>query len=449
MQYGVRQIRAAVYAPQIRATVEVTRTSGTVAAVRILAERAVEALTAAIYAPVIELGLEAQVIKAAALTGQFLEWIYANEQLDLTDEAAFALQRHLSDIASVAEQIGVLTNKAREDAFQVDDQALITATKGLADTLGFIDVHVMFVGKGLVDEPVVQDFPAFALSRSFEDGFAYFEGPGRSEYATGYFLEDYAYEGAPAIRFIKAREDAAALTDSTITTVVKGIDDPVSLTETISRHISRHIADAINVTDDLDGMATLEDEQVMSLRKAVADLAGITDSFVRVVFFTRDPIDQVGVTDATNAVIGKGVADETAISDALQAKTTKALADASTVADSAAVASSKALADAFALTDAATKSAGKALSDAASATDAVTAFLGKVASDTVNNTDLATIALTRPTTDSFAVSDSAAILAGKSAADGASVTDSGALRMQSYCDITYFADDYVGIYFTF
>lgn len=449
MQYDVRQIRVAAYASQIRATVQVARAGGAVAQVRILAERTVQALIAAINAPAIELGLQAQIIKAAAITGQFVEWIYANDQLGITDDKAFALQRHLSDIAGVAEQAVLLANKGLTDGFQFDDQAMVTATKGLADTLGFSDVLVMFMDRKLADQAAAQDLASIATSKPFADGFGWFEGPGRAEYAIDYFLEDYAYEGAPAIQFIKARSDAAAFTDSSVRTVGKGLNEPLQLSETIGFHISRHIADSINITDDLDGVASLEDDQVISLRKAVTDLAAVTDSFVRVVYFTRSPVDPVSFTDSSVSRVGKAAADGASATDAPQLRTSKPLADASTVSDSAARASSKPLADAFALTDAYAKSTNKGLSDSGFTTDSITAFIGKAASDTINNTDLAAIALTRPTTDSFAVTDSAAKSAGKSVADGASVTDSGAFRMQDYCDITYFAEDYVGIYFTF
>jgi hypothetical protein len=46
-------------------------------------------------------------------------------------------------------------------------------------------------------------------------------------------------------------------------------------------------------------------------------------------------------------------------------------------------------------------------------------------------------------------SESASLLAGKGLADSASTGDSGSLRMQGYCDDSYFAETYLGTSITF
>jgi hypothetical protein len=51
--------------------------------------------------------------------------------------------------------------------------------------------------------------------------------------------------------------------------------------------------------------------------------------------------------------------------------------------------------------------------------------------------------------ESPTATDSAAIAAGKALIDSTSASDAGILISQDYCDITYFAEDYVGTSRTF
>jgi hypothetical protein len=53
------------------------------------------------------------------------------------------------------------------------------------------------------------------------------------------------------------------------------------------------------------------------------------------------------------------------------------------------------------------------------------------------------------TADIVSVTDSIVVSLGKIISDSLSVADSGTLVSQGYCDLTYFAEDYVGTYITF
>lgn len=449
MFFSARQIRIAVAAVQLRATGYVARTNTNLATVRIVAKRAVVALQAAIKAPVIELGLQAQLIQAAALTGQFVVTLFPREEVGMSDATAIRLARHFDDLATAAEQIAIATSKPLQDSFAVQEQAIITAVKGLSDVVGIADVQVMFLARSLDEGAAATDSSAIRLERKIEDGVKWFEGPGRSEYAIDYFLEDYAYEGAPAIRFIKGREDAAALTDSSFRQVGKGLTEEPVVSETISRHIARQIFDNVSATDDFDGMATTEDDQVISLRKAVTDLAAVTDSFVRVAYFLREPVDAVGAIDSTASRFSKSLDEAPAVSDTARFNLARSLDDAFGASDSPRLAASKPVADAFAMTDTAAKAFNKAIGDAASTTDAATAQVAKAADDAASITEQARFALARTLADASAAADSAVKSANKALADAAGASDFGTIRMQGYCDITYFAEDYVGIYTSF
>lgn len=150
---------------------------------------------------------------------------------------------------------------------------------------------------------------------------------------------------------------------------------------------------------DADSIA-FSDGQVFSTDKGVADTATIGDNFVAVLIFIREFNDTTSTSDANTLLISPAYSDSV------------------TTSETTAFSISKALADAFALND---------LSDAAGPDWSF--------SDYTNNT--------------VSTSDSATVTNTKGLADSLSLADSGTLISQGYCDLTYFAEDYVGDYRTF
>lgn len=170
------------------------------------------------------------------------------------------------------------------------------------------------------------------------------------------------------------------------------------------------------------------------------------------------------------------------------------LIDAFTVVDGISFSLSKSLTDSFEFTDAApTFVVTKPFADAVSFTDLFSAMLiflrnysdtqsftdssawsmDKALADTVTFTEAKSFVLTRSFSDGFAMNDSFDMgdgavftvtksinnvvflsdaisqIISKTVADSVTMSDSGMGNMQNYCDITYFAEDYVGISFTF
>jgi hypothetical protein len=73
----------------------------------------------------------------------------------------------------------------------------------------------------------------------------------------------------------------------------------------------------------------------------------------------------------------------------------------------------------------------------------------KVLEDSTSISESKLFSLNRPLLDSGAATDSVDKTIAPAKSDSASMTDTGAVKMQGYCDITYFAEDYVGVTFTF
>jgi hypothetical protein len=451
MQFSATKLKATATAvPNLKATAAVVRAGGTVATLKLLAQAAAAVLNAAVYAPALTLSVQAQLLKASAITGLFLRYLERVDEASLTDAATFRLQRSFEELTALADQATISLSRNLADSSAVTDAQIKAVLKGITDTCGFSDQVIVAFSKQTEEVLLVSDPIGKALSTGRSDTFYWGEGPAIDEYAIDYFLEDYVWSGRPHIEFIKGVSDVAGnFTDSHLKTFTKGVDEPVALSETFVRRLSRSLTEDIRVTDDIDGNAMTDDEQVMELRKAVSDLFAIGDTVFILMSWVRTFDDTAAATDAKTVNFGKAVSDAPAATDAATVQVAKVLTDAYAVTDAAAKSTAKSFSDAYAATDAAVKTTNKVISDIGALTDAAYNNMTKALADTAGTTDQRTFSLSRSLADSGAATDSVGKTIAPAKTDSASLTDAGAVRMQSYCDITYFAEDYVGVTFTF
>lgn len=162
--------------------------------------------------------------------------------------------------------------------------------------------------------------------------------------------------------------------------------------------------------------------------------------------------DTVGVADVANLAVSKSAADQVALADGSVRDTIKALADTSTADDffSRIVGYARAFADARAISDSAVFATDKPLTDDASVVHAEVFSHAKLLADGVAMNDGMEavdgfgIALTRSVSNVTLVADAADLSFTRSSVESVVTADAGALRSQGYCDISYFAEDYVG-----
>ena len=159
--------------------------------------------------------------------------------------------------------------------------------------------------------------------------------------------------------------------------------------------VSKKLNDYLNATDDVDGAASILDDQEMMFIKQRTDLGSVTDSFAFAMSYVRPYVDSYRALDKITFGFGKFLLETSRFSD------------------SKTFVVSKKLADSFGSRDLLAKVMGRPLTDNARAVDL------KV----------------------FALS--------KARTDAATLSDSGSLRSQSYCDLSYFLEDYVGTFRTF
>lgn len=158
--------------------------------------------------------------------------------------------------------------------------------------------------------------------------------------------------------------------------------------------------------------------------------------------------DSFVVVDTAALGVSKAAdADSFYLEDATARSTTKATSDSVAMSDSivAVLIFIRDLTETISLADALAKSFTPAARvETVSAADTKTLAVSSTKADSLSITDLQAIAYSAAYSDTISPEDAATILASKRFSETTAVSDSGVVTIQDYCDITYFAADYVG-----
>lgn len=229
---------------------------------------------------------------------------------------------------------------------------------------------------------------------------------------------------AKVISFAKALNNSFTTSDSiTAKSVNKGLTDSASVTDVVTTLLIfiRNFADTIGVSEFvaidsaklLAHSVSLSDEDTLDFSKVINDGVAMNDG--------------ADVADGLLMAYTKAVMNIVFASEAKVIAFSKALATSQSVDDSLAFELGKPLAHAFGLNDIATLVVSLLKADSVTPSDAYSyAFDKSILGDTASLTDF--------------VSKNP----GKGLSSTSTVDDSGSLLSQGYCDITYFAEDYVG-----
>jgi hypothetical protein len=344
-----------------------------------------------------------------------------------SEETVYQFSKARDDTASATEDAALLNEKPLTDSFTQSDDEVILFGKGVSDAPTAADELQPFVlGKGIEDTATTSGDPEYAMSKLLSDTAsaaeqhlivtskplsdqfnAQQEGPNIIEdyAAVGYFAEQYVGNGGPKRDIGKGVAEAAQTTDDV----------------SVATAFARTFTDAVDATDDFDGEATAEDDQTAAVIKSRSDIAHATESLSFSGSFVRS--DSIGASDVLSHLTGKTLQDSWTVSDAQTVSAGKGLTDTASTSESQTFNITKALADTANVTD--------DFDGAASIED------DQVMQFVTSRSEIAT------------ASESASLLAGKGLADSASTGDSGSLRMQGYCDDSYFAETYLGTSITF
>jgi hypothetical protein len=197
-----------------------------------------------------------------------------------------------------------------------------------------------------------------------------------------------------ALSFVPAtKTDSVTSSDSSVKT------SQLEKTETISVADTNAVAFTLGtVTESL----AANDSSALNFQKPVAETISFSDSVLVVLIFIRDVFDTLTLSDAPALSFAPAIKVETVTSG-----------------DSSSYVFNQFLTEAF------------AMNDLADVGDGISFEFIDFTANVVTITEAAVISTASSATDSF------------------SLSDAGVGSIQDYCDITYFAEDYVGIQFTF
>lgn len=215
------------------------------------------------------------------------------------------------------------------------------------------------------------------------------------------------------------------------------------------------------------------DSSTFFFAKGLKETLSFAEVVTRTLLFIRTFDDSFSLTDATSFVLSQLLAESPTLTDATTRDSTKLLRDAPTLAELVRKTSTKPFADTVGTADTQARTTSKLSVDSIALADLTAYAVQKLNSDSVAAADTATRTVSRLLNDGFALNDLADVGDGLSVsfaggisnvafasdassiamamprADSVGITESGSVVSQGYCDITYFADDYVGASRTF
>lgn len=212
----------------------------------------------------------------------------------------------------------------------------------------------------------------------------------------------------------KTLSDTGSASDLAAKTVDKVALDSAQANDATTTSFNKAISDTVYATDDVNGVAA-DDDQVIQVVKVLSEIVVPNETFARTVGYSREFFDSAVNTDVAAKTFIKNLTDTVNASDDAQVSNAKI----------------------------------ESPTDGSSVTDQTVLGIGKVAADSSTASDTLFREFIKGLTETPTATDSATIEAGKALIDSTSASDAGTVISQGYCDITYFAEDYVGTSRTF
>ena len=364
------------------------------------------------------------------------------------DEMLFDFFKTITESAGAAEDAVWAFNKELANTSAVADIDVLHFYKNLADLTTFTDEHRTDFSKALTSEATAIGDHAYAYVKKVKADTA------------NVAEEDYK-------SFYKALTEAPSLVDAIDTVAFfKNTQDTAGFSDIETFAFAKFLFDNVNSTDDIDGEASILDDQEMQYHKNTTNIARITDVFFRVVQYSREFTDASRFTDDDTLLVGKSLASNSGAADYIDTfDFGKDLINTAAVTDTNSITSSKDATDGATFTDTLTTMLAyvRGHTDSANLSDVTvwgvvkelndnTIFtelrhkdFGKLLVENPTVRDALAIQLTlAPFSDTSGISDNAITGAGKNFTNTASLADTGSLRSQGYSDFTFFAEDYVG-----
>lgn len=307
----------------------------------------------------------------------------------------FLILKQLEEIFGTSDSTALNFSKSLSDAPVLSDEAIVVLGRVFADAPGVTDeITARDFLKGLLDTPVVSEAHSFGFGKPLEDSYLASEqislGTGRSVSDTAATTDQIS-----TIGFGKAPSDGVNFTDSTTDvisfgyhinlpkmpgpyfaedyvsanytdqegfafardvsafTYSKPFTDASTVSETFTRqsNFTRDFTDVVYFTDDVDGSASILDDQEMQFFKFTTDIPGVSDLFERTVAYSRAFSETPSASESINVLTSKHLYDIPVASETITKSYSRLSADSALVGDAVTVAQEKALLNLAATTD--------------------------------------------------------------------------------------------------
>jgi hypothetical protein len=269
---------------------------------------------------------------------------------------------------------------------------------------------------------------------------------------------------AHQVSFEPTKTDSVSFTEefSKLLTYIRNFTDQANITEAQQFQVTKALVDGFVASDALALLASkalasgveLADSIEFLVAHSVAD--AITAGDLRVVDFDKQLSDTPQVLDSKSILFERPLADTFGVNDVALRTALKNFFDQQQLYDVVRMAVDKAVADTLVLIESTVLDIDKPLSDSLTLTEQRSVLINRqVIRDGVAMNDAADLedGITFQATKSFMnmtfTSDQRLMAFARADVDGVATSDAGSLVAQGYCDLTYFAEDYVGATRTF
>tara|TARA_B100000902_G_scaffold120381_1_gene120704 strand:- start:72 stop:914 length:843 start_codon:yes stop_codon:yes gene_type:complete len=226
-------------------------------------------------------------------------------KLKLTvEQGNFLLFSELASTVAAADGVGSVDGallhffKTLTDSAALAEEAVLAFNKGLSETIGVAEANIISYEKPLADTAAVTEVVSKAFPKAFADSFS-------------------VAEDAASLGLGKIFSETPSMTDVLRPSVGKGLSETPAFTDAITaRALTKALANSINVTDDVDGEASILDDQEMQFVKNTINVATVTEAILIATTFNRAFADSFGVTDGDVLNFGKRPSDTTSMTDA-------------------------------------------------------------------------------------------------------------------------------------
>lgn len=239
----------------------------------------------------------------------------------------------------------------------------------------------------------------------------------------------------------------------------KFFKDATAVTDRVSLLLAKSPTEVVSVADS----------STRSFDKAQSDSVGVLDTLVRTLIFLRSFDETVEISDAVSLLLSRPVDPLfVEVTDESFVETEKVLRSLVDFLDEKAIDFHKQRTSAFSLSDFVSLTPGKSASSSITTSETTLYGLSKLINESFGFTHQVNRSVSRFISDGFAMNDSAetadglffqssksvvnvvfpvdgqVIVLSKQLTEAPILFDAGSLISQGYCDLTYFAEDYVG-----